>query len=315
MTFGEEIEEAHRRLCRLLGLGSAAEANVASRRRRAMVLTWFLCRLWRRPMAFRDRNGFRLLLDPAEPVYSLYSFFFTGYLGYPEIGEQEYARKYIRPGMTVFDIGANIGQFALLYASLVGPSGRVVAFEPCGATAGRLKGNIKRNGFTNITVEQAAIHEQHNGSVTMNIYPAIHSVWNTIGTPEMKNRKGEVVQPVGREEVRTVSVDGYCAEHGIETIDLLKIDVEGAELLALKGATGMLRRDAVSRVQFEVSQDMFEGMGLDGTEVFDYLADRGFECRQIEPHGGLSEPKRRPEAFFANFIARRAQSSATGILL
>lgn len=306
LIFRDEIEEAHQRLCRVLGADQLPPAgSFDCRRRRAAFLTFLLTRILRRPTAFRDRNGFRLLIDPAEPVYSLYSFFYTGYLGYPEIGEQEYARKTIRPGMTVFDVGANIGQFSLLYASLVGSSGQVVAFEPCAATADRLIGNIRRNRAAVITVEKAAVHALHGGSVTMNIYPQIHSVWNTIGSPEVRNRRGEIVQPVGRETVPTVSIDGYCAEHGIERIDLLKIDVEGAELLALKGAAKMLATGAIDRVQFEVSKEMFAGMGLDGTEVFSYLAGLGFVSRRIAASGDLMAPVSRADAPFANFIASR----------
>lgn len=265
---------------------------------RTLLVRWVL----RRPAVCRDRNGFRLVLLPEEPLHSL---FYHGYLGFPEIGEQEFARRAIRPGMTVFDVGANIGQFTLLFASLVGPQGRVVAFEPCETTARRLMAHIALNGFGNVTVERLAANDRHGGSMILNVFPLGYSAWNTVGKPEMYARgsRSQRLKPVVQEEVPTVTIDGYCSEHNIERIDYLKVDVEGAELEAIMGVRELLEKKAVRYVQFEVSQDMIRGMSRNGDEVFVVLETLGYESHPVSRAGELLPPVRSSRAHFANFVA------------
>ena len=134
---------------------------------KALLFTFILRRVIKKPIVFPDRNGFQFIIHPEEHIYSL---FYRGYLGYPEIGEQEYCKKILRPGMTVFDVGANIGQFTMLFASLVAPAGKVYAFEPCTDTIGRLKANILLNGLKNVVFEQAAVYDIHGAQMKFNIF-------------------------------------------------------------------------------------------------------------------------------------------------
>ena len=228
-----------------------------------------------------------------------------GYLGFPEIGEQEYCKKVLKHGMRTFDIGANIGQFTMLFASLVGPSGRVFAFEPCASTMSRLKAHILLNGFENVTTEQFAVCGRNGNQITLNIFPQGYSVWNTCGNPKMFSRDTpkQLVHPIGQEVVRGITIDRYCNENNIKFIDYLKVDVEGAELDALKGCRNLLKNRAVHYVQFEVSQDMIEGMGLDGTEVFKFLNEFDYSCHPISSNGELLPPVLNSKTSFANFIA------------
>ncbi len=80
------------------------------------------------------------------------------YLGEHEPDLQQVLPRYLKPGMTVFDIGANIGFFAIAAANLVGPTGRVVAFEPNPAVVARLKENVELNGLADrVKIEQSAV--------------------------------------------------------------------------------------------------------------------------------------------------------------
>jgi len=269
--------------------------------RNAALATLFVKKIVRKPIVFPDRNGFQYIILPEEDIYSLYH---NGYLGYPEIAEQEFCKKVLRPGMTVFDIGAHIGQFTLLFASLVGPSGRVFAFEPCDSTMRRLKAHILLNGFNNVITEKVAVYSINSSHVKLNIFPQRYSFWNTIGKPKMFSRDHpNQIEPVDQEVVRTVTINEYCRSRRIQALDYLKVDVEGAELDVLKSCSGLLKRGAIRYIQFEVSQAMVKGMGRDGTEVFKLLKDFGYECHPISVSGELQPPVTRNDAFFANFIA------------
>lgn len=81
----------------------------------------------------------------------------TYFEGEVEPTVQEVLQQYLRPGMTFYDIGANIGFFSLLAARLVGQKGRVIAFEADPETASRLRGNVEKNAFDWITVEEKAV--------------------------------------------------------------------------------------------------------------------------------------------------------------
>ena len=98
-------------------------------------------------------------------------------------------------------------------------------------------------------------------------------------------------------------LDDYCAEHGIERIDLLKLDVEGAELEALRGAERLLREARVGCVMFEVSQAMVEGMGHDPAEIVDLVRSAGLTVYELGDDGQLTRAPERPTLNFQNFVA------------
>lgn len=269
---------------------------------KATLKTFFVRKIIRRSFISRDRNGYKYIIFPQEHVYSL---FYNGYLGFPEIAEQEFCKKTIKPGMTVFDIGANIGQFALLFASLVSSSGQVFAFEPCTSTIERLNKHILLNGFNNIVTERLAVYHTHGDHISINVFPGEYSVWNTMGNPVMFKRGSmtERCMPITQEKVLTVTLDQYCRDRGIQNIDYLKVDVEGAELDTLKGCSNLLERKAINYIQFEVSRDMMQGMGRDGSEVFEFLNSYGYICHPISQKGELLQPVTTTTEKFANFVA------------
>jgi protein-L-isoaspartate O-methyltransferase len=79
------------------------------------------------------------------------------WLGTYELAKQALVARLVRPGMTVYDIGAQAGFYTLIFSRLVGPSGHVIAFEPCVSELGYLLAHVKLNALTNIRVVQAAV--------------------------------------------------------------------------------------------------------------------------------------------------------------
>jgi FkbM family methyltransferase len=225
--------------------------------------------------------------------------------------EQALVRSLVGPGMTVLDVGANIGKYTKLFSLLVGSSGRVFAFEPDPDSARRVREMVARDSLANVTVVEAAVCE-HSGTVTLNRFPAEYSSWNSLGRPQMKDPRdpARFVPLVGRVEARAVTLDEFCREHGIERVDYLKLDVEGAELRALQGAKKLIERKAVALLQFEVSQKMLEGLNTTARPVFDLLKAAGFECRTILESGAMGELAGDSSAFYENYIAQpRADAS------
>ena len=100
-----------------------------------------------------------------------------------------------------------------------------------------------------------------------------------------------------------MSLDGYCTEHGIERIDLLKLDVEGAELETLEGAAQLLVDGRIRCVLFEVSRAMVEGMGHEPAEIFQLLRGVGLAIHELADDGTLRAAPERPTRNFQNFVA------------
>jgi FkbM family methyltransferase len=178
-----------------------------------------------RPAVLRTRLGdaeflFRLN-DPCH--YNLI-------LGAHEPAIVEWLARNVKGGMTVFDIGANVGFYTLLTARLVGDKGRVVSIEPDPQAVEILKQNIHANALTNVDVVQGAAYGKC-GEVRLGCAPA--SSWSGIS---YRN----AVQWI---EVLAYTVDALASRLKLGRVDFVKIDVEGAEREVLDGMVRVLRED------------------------------------------------------------------------
>jgi FkbM family methyltransferase len=142
--------------------------------------------------------------------------------------------KYLRAGMTVYDIGANIGFFSLLAARLVGAAGRVTAFEADPEIAARLRENVERNKGAPISVEEKAVWSSSS--------PVFFARADAEVSPD--RGLGHVIDndaersAVGTIRVEAVSIDEYVGK--AEGPDFIKCDVEGAEVEVFRGAAKLL---------------------------------------------------------------------------
>lgn len=144
--------------------------------------------------------------------------------------------RIVRPGWTVLDIGAHVGFFTLLMAKIVGDSGHVIAFEAHPDNAAALEVNVKRNRLDHrVQVVNKAVSDVDGTFV--NLYPGRGSTseWNIVG----HDVDGRTTEPAL--VVPTVSLDGYLG--AMTKIGFTKIDIEGAESLALKGMEQQIKRD------------------------------------------------------------------------
>jgi FkbM family methyltransferase len=157
-----------------------------------------------------------------------------------EAETQEALRVLIKPGMTVLDIGANTGYFTVLMADLVGPTGRLYSFEPFAANLRLLKDNVKANHLSWVQVIPVALSD-HEGTAILHINPVNdggHSLGDSGTNSDMAGWDRAALQ----ETVATETLDGFLEKNGVARVDVIKIDVEGAETLVFAGASKLLSR-------------------------------------------------------------------------
>jgi FkbM family methyltransferase len=146
------------------------------------------------------------------------------WLGTYEQHMQRLFRERIRPGATVFDVGANVGFFTILASKLAGDSGRVYAFEPLPRNVEFLERHIRLNELANVQVEALAVAAT-SGEAHFRI--AQHASMGGL------NKSGGL-------RVVTASLDDLIASGRVARPDFIKMDIEGAESDALRGASGLL---------------------------------------------------------------------------
>ena len=145
------------------------------------------------------------------------------WLGTYELEKQKSLERFIRPGMTIYDIGAQAGFYTLFFSRLAGGGGKVFAFEPCAYEARFLIDHVRLNHLDNVRVIQAAVSEKRD----------LLPMSSDRGMCE--NRLGD--DPGATLIIPTISLDSS----GLPVPDLIKMDVEGAEAAVLRGAQKILR--------------------------------------------------------------------------
>lgn len=170
----------------------------------------------------------------------------------------------LRPGMTVLDVGAHIGYFTLLAARAVGANGRVVAFEPLPSNAQLLRRNVEANGFDErVTVVERAVAD-HAGEMSL------HDSGRDAGTATLYAAGGQVIN------VGTTSLDGWAAEQQWPSIDVIKMDIEGAEVAALAGMRELKKRNPHLELVCEFNPTTLGYAGLEPDSLLTALQACGF---------------------------------------
>ncbi len=191
--------------------------------------------------------------------------------------ERIFYLEYLREGMTVFDVGANVGELTLLFSRFVG-DGSVHAFEASAATFKRLELICNAAERRNVVLNHLALSDK-NGSIELHVYDDALSSFNSQADRPLKNY-GLDFESVRIEETPAMTIDDYCESKKIERIDLLKIDVEGAEFQVLQGARRMLKSKRVGCLTFEFGQTTFD-MGNNPREIEAYLKQMNYKIRNI----------------------------------
>ncbi|HEX4127232.1 MAG TPA: FkbM family methyltransferase [Acidimicrobiales bacterium] len=215
-------------------------------------------------------GGVDLLCDAADAAVT------PGLLsGEYEVHLSAVFEKYCTTGMTVIDVGANIGYYSLLASRLVGPSGRVIALEPNSENCRLLLSSLRLNDITNVQLLPVAADTSTGWA-----YYSTHvgSNGGLIEGGELLSRPGTVVPTFRLDEL----VDGR--------VDLLKMDVEGAEGRVVRGATRIIERDRPI-VTSELKDEMLRRVS-DGTvaEYLGYFEKLGYSVSLLEKASATEKP-------------------------
>lgn len=154
-----------------------------------------------------------------------------------DVRQIQYYLANVKPGEFVVDVGSNAGQYTVLFASLCGEGGRVIAFEPAAPARDLLNENLALNGFeSRVRIESYALSDvagQHT---------FYHRGADAMASLERAGFGAESsASDIQEGTVETVALDDYLAERQHGTPNLVKIDVEGAEINVLRGAIKTLR--------------------------------------------------------------------------
>jgi len=145
---------------------------------------------------------------------------------------------FVRPGDTVLDIGANIGEWTLPLARQVGPQGRVIAFEPNPALAEALRLSVAVNRLAQVAVEEVAL-TRTPGQRDLSIPTAQGGRMADSGRARLDGNERDAVMV----SVRADALDAVASRLNLGRIDFIKIDVEGHEAPVIEGGLELIRRD------------------------------------------------------------------------
>ena len=191
--------------------------------------------------------------------------------------EKLFYSQYVSQEMTVFDVGANVGKLTVDFSYLVGSDGVVHAFEPGSESYECLKSAIQLKERKNVILNHCALGNM-TGVTRLHVYGADHSTLNSFASRPLKKYGIDAKSSI--EDVSVTTVDKYCKNNAIEYIDLLKIDVEGAELEVLLGAGKMFKDTRVRCCIFEFGQTIFD-MGTDPQDIKEFLEENGYQLRNL----------------------------------
>lgn len=189
----------------------------------------------------------------------------------------------LKKGMTVLDIGANIGYYTVLMANRVGDSGRVIAFEPNPVVYDELKANIELNRFKNVEIMNIALSNTTGESVFF--FPAEGR------EAHGSMRSNNTFTSTRIEYVKTDRLDDVLIWCGINKVDLIKMDVEGAELLVMRGANDLLTGKLKPIIFFECAENQCSSFGFRVFDVLSEIVSFGYFIEQIDFGNWIAVPK------------------------
>lgn len=236
--------------------------------------------------------GVRLFLPPCwRGISKLIYVFGTDYES-----ELTYLGSVLSAGMVAVDAGANVGVYSTVCSRLVGSSGKVLSFEPAESAFKLLERNVRLNKGRNTKTFRFALSDRA-GTARLYHHP-----------DASRNSLGQNVGMQGTfEEVPTTTLDNVLDREDIARIDFLKIDVEGAEELVLRGAMKLLLK-CRPIILFEVNPAAAGKLGLGGQGAWDLLAQRGYEFFAMAGIGELKPAASIPEG--GNVLAIHPESCA-----
>lgn len=225
-----------------------------------------VARHWPWPVAVRIKSGRRMFVDLRSGVSR--GIFAKGEFD-PKVFEP--FRGALKPGGTFLDVGANVGFYSMLALDVVGESGAIHAFEIDERPLRCLRKTISRERLGNLQLHETAVGHR-DGTVGLNMR-------------EDSGNSG-VVEAGGARQVKMTKLDTWWRAAGVKNIQAMKLDIEGAELLALQGAAEMLRAER-PLIVCEADEELQKQFGYGPKQLLDQFAALQY---RVEPLAGTWSP-------------------------
>jgi FkbM family methyltransferase len=215
-------------------------------------------------------NGLRIQLDHSILTHRLM------YYDLYEENVMNFLKGYLRPGMIVLDAGANIGYFAAKCVGMIKPGGHVFSFEPsatCLALAeriGQLHGSRER------TLIPQAISDSVGTSIFYDTPRVITKGYACLSGTHLPSDRVE-------HPVSITTIDTFCTERGISHVDLLKLDIEGSEVPALRGSVRMLEEGRIAAIIVEMNTEGSKRQ--EAIAVVEMLQNAGMRSFHLQRNG------------------------------
>lgn len=196
------------------------------------------------------------------------------YTKLPDYRQQKYLLDSLTSNSVFLDIGANIGVYSIL-ASTVIKEGKIYSFEVLENTLKCFRQNIAINGYQNIKIVEKIVSD-NNG----------FEYFVEEDVPEVSHIANKTDEVHGK-RLPSVRLDTFLSKEGVEYVDLIKVDVEGAEMKVLRGLEGFLKKDAVGKIILEINKNI-KNYESKSEKVISFLQNYGFF-----PH--LLDKNRKPQ--------------------
>lgn len=223
-----------------------------------------------------DVQGHKMFLDAKDSLRLAINGIFEPF-------ETELVCREVRKGDVVVDVGANIGYYTLMFARLVGETGKVYAFEPDPENFALLQSNVTLNGYQNVILVQTAVSND-TGTTKLHlceVNKGDHRIYDSYdGRPTV--------------EVSTMRLDDYFGGCDVK-VDWIKMDIQGAEGGAIQGMPFLLRNNLSVRLITEFWPIGLKRFGFDSSAYLGLLLDHGFRLYNIDEERRTLDPVEVPE--------------------
>lgn len=257
MTSNEKIPGIIHQLIRMYTFNSPFKKG----RHRLSNLAFYLSPTIPDEIVVKTIDGRRLFIDTKNDSYKHVYF-----LGEYEKVISNIFRRLVEPGDVCLDIGANIGWYTTLFQKLVGSGGQVHAFEPVPHIFKHLGRNVKLNSPPdNVTVNNLALGNEER-DVELHVFadmPDGHSSISTFDHSDFDTFTSKMI-----------ALDSYLSNRKIDNVSIVKIDVEGAELMALQGASKLFEQQRPPIFEIEMALATSKGFGYVPNDLIEFIRSK-----------------------------------------
>ena len=237
----------------------------------------------------RYDKSFRLIVNLEEWIQQ--HIFFFGMYDIPGIN---YIKRTLQPDDVFIDIGANVGTYSISASGCLDKAmgGAVFAFEPVGFIYERLIENIELNKIDNIHPNKLGIMDDNK---TIELFLSSKENLGMSSIFHHDTESGE------KEKVEAVKLDDFITDYDIGKVSVIKIDIEGAEIFALKGMVNTLKKFRPVLL-IEISENVLRGHTVSERDVFNFMRDIGYFPHFIHETGELSPFDIETAEFRTNYV-------------